>query len=543
MGRVMRAISFCLALALLTGCAAEAVPPVPADPTVATTVTTASTASVTAAQTTTTESTATTTAKTTTVPATTTETTTTGSKVTTTTKTTTANTITTTKTFVTVTYTTRSKPTTHTIPTTTKAPNPTPGPYGPIEGTVPLEQGLTFGGKTYRYAYRGVSMSDREAARIAEFEKTYHVKLEVYCYPADEYLAGTLSAMMSGKPYDILRFSGQDYPTSIVMNLMTPLEDYITTADLYDEKAPEKGGFSVSALKMSMYNGYLYGVSGVYAMDPVVLLYNKRLFSENDLLTAACKNGEVSTEWTWDRLHPLLLAAQDRDNGVWGLASDFMGYIPSVLNSYGTNAVKTYTYNRVPTHNLNDPLVYEAFETVQKYYCDEDQVVDPMIVLGSDVENFLISGAAAAVLRFSAYDEIRKLMEQNTYTAFGSKEEQFANVGIAPLPNFVTAQVMSDCVGYGAGNGATKQGILCALAFAKHEAVAAYRTSSAGPSWLHKAIGSDHLYAPLEFPCEGTSSTVVVRLMAQAVAKGQNITVVLKGYEKSLQSIIDNATA
>lgn len=521
MNNRIRLLSLVLALVLLTGCAAKTAPPSPTDPTtsatsVTTTVTTAS--ATTATQTTTTESDDTT-------------------KTTTTTKT---------KISVTATYTTRSKPTTHTLPTTSTTylkPGPTPGPYGPVEGTVPLEQGLDFGGKTYRYAYRGTSMKDKDAALIADFEKTYHVKLEVFCCATDSYWAGASAARMSGRPYDIVRFSEQDYPTPIVMNLMVPLEDYITTADLYDKKAPEKGGFSVSALKMLTYNGYLYGASGVYAMDPVVLLYNKRLFGENDLLTAACKNGEVSAEWTWDRLHPLLLAAQDRDNGVWGLASYFLGYIPSVLNSYGTNVVKTYTYNRVPTQNLNDPLIYEAFETVQKYYCDEGQVVDSTIILSSDVENFLTSGAAAAVLRFSAYDEIRKLMEENTYAAFGSKEEQFANVGIAPLPNFATTQVMFDCVGYGAGSGTTEKGVLCALAFAKHEAVAAYRTSSAGLSWLHKAIGSDHLCAPLEFSSATASSTDVVLSIAQGAAKEQNITLMLKRYEKTLQVIIDNAIA
>lgn len=254
MGRMMRAVSFCLALALLTGCAAEAVPPVPADPTVATTVTTvptAPTASVTAAQTTTTESTATTTAKVTTV----------------------------TKTTVTVTYTTRSKPTTYTLPTTPityPKPGPTPNPYYPSVGKTPLEQGLTFGGETYKYAYRGLSMSDKEAARIAEFEKTYHVKLEVYHLSVDSYWAGMAAAMMSGRPYDIVRFSGQAFPTPITHNLMAPLDDYITTADMYNEKAPEKGGFSESALKKTQYNHHLYGVSGVYTLDPMVLFYITR---------------------------------------------------------------------------------------------------------------------------------------------------------------------------------------------------------------------------------------------------------------------------
>ena len=526
MNRRIRVLSFFLALVLLTGCTAKTTSSTPSDPTAtvsstSTTVTTASTTAIT--QTTTTESDDTT-------------------KTTTTTKT---------KISVTATYTTRTKPITQTIPTTTTRTyflvGPCPHPLLPKtwleEGTTPLEHGLDFGGKTYRYAYRGTAVSEEEKARIADFEQTYHVTLQVDCLPENDYVDSLLTAKASGKTYDILRFSGRDFPTPITKGLMTPLDEYLTKADLYDETAPEEGGFSASVLSAMSANGHIYGVSGVFSMDPVVLLYNKRLFGENDLLTAACKDGKVSTEWTWERLHPLLLAVQDRDNGVSGLASHFLWYIPSVLNSYGTDVVKTYPYNREPTQNLNDPLVYEAFETVQKYYCGDGKVVELLTVVESETDNFLRTGAAAAVLRFSAYDEIRKLMEQNTYAAFGSKEEQFANVGIAPLPNFATAQVMDDYVGYGAGDGATKDGILCALAFAKHEAVAAYHASTAGPSWLHEAIGSDQLYASPEFSSNSFSSTDVVLSIAQAIAKDQNITVVLKGHQKWLQAIIDKVIA
>ena len=521
MNNRIRLLSFVLALVLLTGCAAKTAPSSLTDPTtsatsVTTAVTTASTTTIT--QTTTTESDDTT-------------------KTTTTTKT---------KISVTATYTTRSKPTTHTLPTTSTTylkPGPTPGPYGPAEGTVPLEQGLDFGGKTYRNAYRGTSLSEKETARIAEFEKTYHAKLDAVLIPGDEYTAALTAARMSGRPYDIVQLSGEDYPTQIMVNVMTPLDNYITTADLYDKKAPEKGGFSVSALTMLQYMGHLYGVSGVFSMDPVVLFYNKALFGENDLLTAACKNGEVSAEWNWERLHSQLFAAQDRDNGVWGLTSRFQFYTASVLNSYGTSAVKTYNYARKPTQNLNDPLVYEAFEMMQKYYCGDSKVADSVITTeGTDVEVFLTSGAAAAVLPLSAYDEIRDLMEQNAYAAFGDKEAQLANVGIAPFPNFATVQVMDDYVGYGAGNGAMEDGILCALAFAKHEAMAAYHASTAGPSWLHKAIASDQLCATPEFASSEGSVSLALLSITQPVAKDQSITVVLKGWEKELQAIVD-ATA
>lgn len=510
MGRVVRAFSFCLALALLTGCTAKAVPNTPSAPTTdSTAVTTTVTSATTVAEPEPSQS------------ATATEVQVTSASVTATRKT------------VVATYTTRSKPTTHTIPTsstTRKLPGPSPNPFYPSVGTAPLEQGLNFNGKTYKYAYYGTSMKDKDAALIADFEKTYRVKLEVFCCATDSYWAGASAAMMSGKPYDIVRISGQAFPVPIRSNIMAPLDDYITTADLHDEKAPEKGGFSESFLKKMQFNHHIYGVGGVYTMDPMVLFYNKTRFGENDLLGIAVNNDKVRSDWTWERLLPILREVQDPDNGVWGLASYFLGYTPHVVSSYGTDIAKTS--GGLWRQNLSDSQVYAAFETIKGYTCNHsgDAVVNPTLSVNvSGAEDFLNSGAAAAILPLSSYEEICE------------KAPQGVEVGVAPLPGFATAQAVLDWWGYGAGNGAEKEGILCALAFAKHEAKDAYRTRTDLPLWLRNAVASDVLQAPLGFYTSKGSLTDLTLAISQDMAKGYSVTVVLKTYEKLAQDIIDAA--
>ena len=181
--------------------------------------------------------------------------------------------------------------------------------------------------------------------------------------------------------------------------------------------------------------------------------------------------------------------------------------------------------------NLSDRQVYAAFETIQNYTGGRngEAVVDPNLSLGGSVEDFLDSGAAAAILPFSFYEDIRE------------KAKQGFDVGIAPFPNAFETQVVADYLGYGAGNGSTEKGILCALAFAKHEVKDACQTRTDLTPWLRETMGHDNLQAPLGFDTSQGSLTDLTMTISGEMAKGYNITVVLKNYEKIAQNVMDVA--
>ena len=220
------------------------------------------------------------------------------------------------------------------------------------EGSAPLEQGLNFGGKTFTYAYYGSSWSNTNAEKHESFETQYNVNLNVSGIPTSEYSAALSSAMAGGNPYDIVFLYSFDYPSQIAANVMAPLNDYITTADLWNRTT--KRGFSSSLMSSMSLNGNIYCVAGNYLQTPTILWYNKKIFSQagydgNQDPLALYKTGR----WNWDVLYDMLTDIQDRDRGLYGINSLAPYYDHQFINSFDTDFAKLTADGRV-VHNLDD---------------------------------------------------------------------------------------------------------------------------------------------------------------------------------------------
>ena len=104
-------------------------------------------------------------------------------------------------------------------------------------------------------------------------------------------------------------------------------------------------------------------------------------------------------------------------------------------------------------------------------------------------------------------------------------------------------------MGYGAGNGTDEDGIKAAIAFALNDSRLNHKNvyhPDMPKDILAMALqmaDSDKLSAPmLGFKSSAGSLSSTQTDMCRKIAnQGQNITVVLKGYEKMVQTIIDTA--
>lgn len=441
------------------------------------------------------------------------------------------------------------------IKTVTQAPEGSAATLSQItikEGTVRMDKGLNFGGKTFTHAKNGASVdpSSDYMKWCAEFEKTYNAKLEVSGLPSTEYTAGITSAMAGGSPYDIVFMLDEWFPEQIIANTMTPLDGYFTTADLWTNKSKTEGGLSRSLSQDMSLDGKVYVVGGAYLTTPGMIWYNKKIFAAagydgaNDPL--ALYN---AGKWTWEKYYEILSDIQDPDSGLYGMNSISPYYSRMMFPSYGTDIAKK-TATSIKT-NTSDPQLYKAFETMQKFNYGAHSVCDPKNQYENGIEQFL-NGTTASLMGNSGYAwTFYKMMDEKTYSAFGSKAQQKANLGMVPLPvaNSQGIHAIWGWMGFGAGNGTTEDGIKAAIAFALNDSRLNHKNvyHPEMPADIMKATlavaDSDKLLAPMwGFDSSaGSLGGLQTQMCSKVANKGENITVVLKGYEKLIQTVIDAA--
>ena len=414
------------------------------------------------------------------------------------------------------------------------------------EGTTPVEKGLNFGGKEYRFAYYGSSWDQDHTDWHNDFQKQYNVKLKIDAVPTTEYVASLSAALAAKKPYDIVFFYNFDYPEQITANVMQPLDDYITTADMWGKTSATTGGFSTSLDQAMSMDGHIYCVAGNYLQTPTVVWYNKKEFAKAGYTGAKDPMAMYNAgTWSWQKLYDMLYAMQKPDKGIYGINSIAPYYDHQFINSFNTDFAKLTADGRL-VENLSDPNLYAAYEMLQKFCYGEHKVANPKDIFESGRDQFFngttLSMISTAGLYWTAVTEVPKA------SAF---DKSMSNLGMVPLPTYGKNGPHSiwDWMGYGAGAGASKEGVLCALAFAKHDSIhnqkQAYHPDM--PADMKKLscgiLDSDNLIGPKNgFSSSAGSLGGVSTTISQAIAiNGQNITVVLKGYKKVAQTIIDTA--
>ena len=116
------------------------------------------------------------------------------------------------------------------------------------KGDKRADVGVDFGGKTFLYAF---NQTDEQFFKTewANVEKKHNCKIKLYFLSVGNRTEQIASATAAGTAFDMMIMSLDYYPSMITANLLQPLDDYVTTADLWDTKHPEKGGLSKSIMK------------------------------------------------------------------------------------------------------------------------------------------------------------------------------------------------------------------------------------------------------------------------------------------------------
>lgn len=421
------------------------------------------------------------------------------------------------------------------------------------EGDTPCEAGITsFGGKTFTYAYYGSSWNTGQTERFNDFQSKYNVKIDVRGIAGGEYVAGLSAAMAAGKPYDMVFMHGFDYPSQITANVMLPLNDYVTTADLWTKESATKGGFSKSLMQATSLNGNIYCMGGTYLNTPATIYYNKKLFADAgydgaDDPLALYRAGK----WTWAKLYEMLSDIQDPSSGLYGMNSISPYYNHQFICSYGTDIAKLRSDGKL-VQNLGDPQLYKALEMLQKYNYGEHRVTDPKNQFENGQTQFLNGTTAALLGNIGYYGAFTSAMDKQTYTAFGSKDKQKSNIGCVPVPidNKEGVHPIWYWIGYGIGNGASEEAINFCLTFAKHDSIH-NQVMTFNPEIMpaelcalsREIMDGDKLIGPIGGfkSSAGSLDDTLVSISSKIANKGSNVTVTLKAYEKVVQSIIDQA--
>ncbi len=434
--------------------------------------------------------------------------------------------------------------------TTTKV-SVTPGGtanFAPItikEGDTPVEKGLNFGGKTYKFAFYGSTWSDDHSKWHADFQQDYNVKLKIDAVPMTEYVTTLSSALASGKPYDIVFFYAFDYPSQITAKVMQPLDNYITTADMWDDDSATTGGYSYSLAEAMSLNGHVYCVGGNYLQTPTVIWYNKKEFAKAGYTGAKDPLALYNAgKWDWQTLYDMLSVIQKPDKGVYGINTIAPWYDHQFINSFNTDFAKLNSNGRLE-ENLSDPNLYAAYEMLQKFCYGEHKVTNPKDQYTNGLDQFYNGTTVSVIGEMGAYwNAVTKIPSASAF------DKSMNNLGVVPLPQYKGGpHSIWGWMGYGAGAGASEEGVLCALAFAKHDSIhnhkQAYHPNM--PAAIKKVscsiLDSDHLIGPKNGfeSSAGSLGGIGTKLSTAIAINGQNITVVLKGYKKLTQTVIDTA--
>lgn len=411
------------------------------------------------------------------------------------------------------------------------------------EDTKKFDEGLNFGGKTFTYVTTG-ALSDHLLTYKEGFEKEYNAKVKVQVIGSDEFWSKVVAKMIAKEPYDIIMADAMSYPTCVSSNVLTPLENYITTADLWDSDSYKEGGFSGSLAQGMSWDGHMYIAGGAYLASPGVVYYNKKMWNEAGLEDplALYKAGK----WTWEKLYEQCAALQDTANKKYGINIG-MDDAALMVASYDT-AVFKHTADGHIEHNLNDLKLYNALKTLSKFCHRDTAVISPNNSDDSGLSQLMTGTVAAALQCAGDY----ALMYNNAKSS-AAFDKSAANLGVVPVPTPSTSKVLPvwQWMGYGACNGASKDSIMAALAYAKYDSkvnhLATYCEEM--PDEIQKlmrsVVDTDNLISS-HYGFEssaGSVEQVAKSIYTEVAVNDRPVAVALKAYQKLLEKAIAAAVS
>ncbi len=299
----------------------------------------------------------------------------------------------------------------------------------PAQGTKSMMDGLSFGGKTFTFAYRSDIVPDAdEKALIKKFETKFKCKIKTSVVAFDSYMDAMSKKIVAGQPYDVVFLHGSHMPMAVVNKLLVPLDDYFTTADMADKAHPEKGGIYKPLSEYFMgKDGKLYGVSGPTDCNMSVGYYNKQAFKDAGLEDPY--DLWSKGQWTWDKFEEMSKKYGNAAKGTY-LTPNMSGLLLTTGKNY-VSRTGTASY----TVNLNDPMVFTAMTRYQKWV-----VTDKILMEGNKPNTTYYTDFANGkypMLAEASENHIYQIKEQiATAKSPAWKGGDLSLLGVVPMPQY-----------------------------------------------------------------------------------------------------------
>ena len=323
------------------------------------------------------------------------------------------------------------------------------------------------------------------------------------------------------------------FPTLPMSGVVNDLSTYFSTAD-YDTG---KGGIDIAKSSYFVIDNKLYGVvGGSDAVYPMVIYYNKQLFSKSGLEDPyeLYKAGK----WTWSKFREQGKKVTDAANKVYYGDTSF--FDKGVVQSLGVSLL-TWKNNKAVV-NLENARVIKGYQMVYDFFnkskiCSNDFSASERVQFADGL----------------AYCSVQETQKYSVYCEAAAQSPAFnrnaANVGVVPLPqDTASAKAGYPCGWYGAVmSGAGSSDPRVAVAFAKFwstytDPVADKYEFSSEQKALAKKLTSGKI-ANLHGSYTGSdginSTTIVDFRIGLDVAKGNDITSTINSHLSEVNAAIE----
>lgn len=384
--------------------------------------------------------------------------------------------------------------------TTKKPPNTSPTINDKVtikQGSKRMDQDLSFGGKTFTLTL-GAAPDGIMQRRISAFENKFKCKIDPKIIGYDDVLTKVAAKLASGKGYDILSLGGSLFPEAAIKNIYEPLDDAITTADLYNKSKHTLGGFDEELSKSFAWNGKIYALSsrtGMFSPGVTLIYYNKKML--NDVGAQDPYTLYKQGKWDWNALKSIGEAVTDKTNGI------YLSNVRFVRSTFVLANDGLYvTGGNKPVQNLSDPKIERALKYVQEL-CTGNKAVIKTDDGASEPTGFFNGKYAmfmGADYNYNSNFEIGKNVKNSN--AFGKNLD---NLGIVPAPLGPDNKAKKNPTGWiqgtAAGKGSDKR---AAVAWGKF---VSYFNDPIKPEYVFSSdtqnIIDDYKFGNLVFPNHG----------------------------------------
>lgn len=430
--------------------------------------------------------------------------------------------------------------------TTTKA---TTKPNGPSvikneitikSGTKKMEEGLSFGGKTFTMAC-GIAPTNQIKRQIAAFQAKFNCKIVTETLDFAQYSQQVAAKIASGKSYDILQLEGSRFPNLVIANTCLPLEDTITTADWSNPSNMEAGGFSKDLSMAFAWNNHLYGVlgtRGTYAPSCNLIWYNKKILREAG--TDDPRTLYDAGKWDFNAMKQIGIDVRKNTSAYLG---GFRMLLGNIVSMNGGWYIKYSSDGSKPKSNLSDSRVINAYKYIQTLTTGNNASINVKDDL--DVTQFFQGKMAfwvGAPYHLSANNEIAKNVENSN--AFS---KSLSNLGVVPLPFGSDNKEKSIGTGwlYGiaAGKGTSDKRVAVAWAkFAtmfKDPVKDEYVWSAKDQAMINKLTDGKIIYRNYAFADASNNVNDLLMKMEGDIIRGGDIAQLTTTYNALFQNCID----